>query len=87
MAVITPVKLAFEPEGMRFEHPYYMNEVSTTGLRLKANVPLTVGQTVEVIPYEGDGYAVRCRAVWVREGETGLEVQYLSAEAKSEGHK
>ncbi len=87
MAMSTPVKLAFEPESMRFEHPSYMIEVSTTGLRLKANVPLTARQTIEVIPDGGPRYAVPCRVVWVREGEAGLEVLRLSAEAKSEGHK
>ncbi len=83
----TPVKLAFESEGIRFERPSYMIELSTTGLRLKANVPLTVGQIVEVIPDEGPRFAVRCRVVWVREGEAGLEILHPSAEAKSDRHK
>ncbi len=75
MAVTTPVKLAFEPEGMRFEHPFYMIEVPTTGLRLKTNVPFTVRQAIEVIPDGGPRYAVRCRVVWVPEGEAVLGVR------------
>ncbi len=87
MAVSTPVKLAFDSEGMRLEHPSYMIELSTSGLRLKTSVPLTVGRIVEVIPDEGPRFAVHCRVVWVREGEAGLEILPLSVRAKSEGHK
>ncbi len=77
--VSIPVTLIIESEGKRIGHPSYMVDVSERGIKIKANVPVTIGQVVEVVPAEGPRYAVRSRVVWVgkagsdQEGRLGLE--------------
>jgi len=77
--VSIPVTLIVESGGKKVGHPSYMVDVSEKGIKLKANVPVTVGQVVEIIPTDGPRYAVRSRVVWVgkagsdQEGRLGLE--------------
>ena len=77
--VSIPVILIVESGGKKVGHPSYMVDVSERGIKLKANVPVTVGQVVEIIPSKGPQYAVRSRVVWVgkagseQEGRMGLE--------------
>ncbi len=74
-----PVTLIVESAGKKVGHPSYMVDVSERGIKLKANVAVTIGQIVEVIPTRGPRYAVRGRVVWVgkagseQEGRLGLE--------------
>lgn len=77
--VSIPVTIIVETGGKKVGHPSHMVDVSESGIKLKANVAVTVGQVVEVIPAEGLRYAVRSRVVWVgkagsdQEGRLGLE--------------
>ena len=77
--VSIPVTLIVEEGGKKVGHPSYMVDVSERGIKLKANVPVAIGQVVEVIPSKGPRYTVRSRVVWVgkvgsdQEGRLGLE--------------
>jgi hypothetical protein len=77
--VSIPVTLIVESGGKRIGHPSYMVDVSERGIKIKANVPVTIGQIVEVVPAEGPRHSVRSRVVWVgkagsdQEGRLGLE--------------
>jgi hypothetical protein len=77
--VSIPVTLIVESGGKRIGHPSYMVDVSERGIKIKANVPVTIGQIVEVVPAEGPRHAVPSRVVWVgkagsdQEGRLGLE--------------
>lgn len=77
--VSIPVTLIVDSDGKKVGHPSYMVDVSERGIKLKANVAVTVGQLVDVVPTDGPRYAVRSRVVWVgkagsdQEGRLGLE--------------
>jgi hypothetical protein len=77
--VSIPVTIIVEFEGKKVGHPSYLIDVSERGVKVKANVPVTLGQIVEVIPTGGPRYSVRSRVVWVgkagseQEGRLGLE--------------
>jgi hypothetical protein len=70
-------------EGMKFLYEAETIDASDFGLRVRVSVSLTPGQAVEIIPFEGPGYAVLARVVWAgseesgHEGEAGLEFQKL----------
>jgi hypothetical protein len=71
IAVNIPVTLILEPEGKKIKYPCSMLDVADGGVKLWAEVPVSVGQIVDVVPAEGPKFTVRSRVVWV--GEPGSE--------------
>ena len=53
IAVNIPVTLVLEPEGKKIKYPCSMLDVADGGVKLWAEIPVSVGQIVDVIPAEG----------------------------------
>jgi hypothetical protein len=68
-----PIALLTDSDGEKSLHEAVTADVSHYGLRIVGRIPLFPGQTVEVIPGYESGETVRCRVVWVRAAEAGLE--------------
>jgi len=83
-----PVKLEVVSPHAKLAYEAFTVDLSPLGVRVRANVPLSQGQTVKVFPNEGPKYVIPSRVVWVRTadhergGEAGLEfLQALPASA------
>ncbi len=70
-----PVTLLVDVDGRKVAWDAYTVDLSQLGVRVRAHVALTPGQTVEVVPSEGPKYAVRSRVVWVGEADSGRDAQ------------
>jgi hypothetical protein len=61
--------LVVGPKGDKKDYPCQLIDTSQEGMRLKADVELSPGDVVDVIPSEGSWFTIRCHVVWV--GEPG----------------
>lgn len=74
-----PVVLLVESEGGKFEWSASTADLSDHGLKIKSNIPLTRGESLEVVFGGASEGARHCRVVWVggagfaQAGELGLE--------------
>ena len=68
-----------ESQGRKLGHVGSAIDLSQQGARIQTEVPLSPGQTVDLVPSGGIGVGTPCRVVWVRApdpsktGEAGLE--------------
>jgi PilZ domain-containing protein len=68
-----PITLVRNATGNKTKHPAYMIDISEHEVRLKAKVPVSAGENLDVLPAEGARFAARSRVVWVGEPRTNLE--------------
>ena len=83
-----PIRLEVGSPDTKVAHEAFTVDLSPLGARVRANIPLSQGQTVKVFSNEGPKYVIPSRVVWVRmadrdrDGEAGLEfLQALPAAA------
>jgi PilZ domain-containing protein len=65
VAVNFPVRVILQPDGQRSERDGLLLEASEWGVRIVLGSEVGMGETIEVIPREGPGFAVRGRVVWI----------------------
>jgi len=74
-----PVRLILDPRSPLVAHTAFTVDISPSGARVRADVSLSPGQAVNVVPNEGTQYAIPGRVVWVNEvptdpgAEAGIE--------------
>jgi hypothetical protein len=70
-----PVAIVVDYDLTKASFGAYLVEVSSEGATLQTSVKLVPGQSVQVIPNDGEGRAVATQVVWVSELELHEVVQ------------
>jgi PilZ domain len=74
-----PIKLLLDSLFAKYACEALTLDISQAGARVRANIPLSPGQAVRVVPNEGIDRAIPGRIVWVNRqfegthGEAGIE--------------